>query len=279
MAQIGFGCFPNKDLPQTATVFAFRQQYPMALKKPEKSPLSSQILGLNNLSRAPHEVPLSGCLRKNQKSTGFCLFSPDLLKHYTPVEMQTPAAAYAAPDWYSHCANLAGIEKPRSYVFSLPDYMVHREFMADDHHGNSYETRRRPFDFDTKSVWQREAEDKENAEKEKVKLPPISPKYPSRMPTVSTNKEFSGENKLSFPPMPPQRKSEAVNFSKLISNGYATAWFQQCTGWEKKIEETSENSEHSEDSERSESPPASNELKPPFQGYNKIVGLVLSVTV
>lgn len=56
----------------------------------------------------------------------------------------------------------------RSCVSSLPDYMDHRDFMADDHHRNSYETRRGLFDFDTKSVWQREAEDKENAEKKKV---------------------------------------------------------------------------------------------------------------
>lgn len=46
--------------------------------------------------------------------------------------------------------------------------MVHREFVADDHRSHSYETRRGPFDFDTKSVWQREAEDKESAEKKKV---------------------------------------------------------------------------------------------------------------
>ncbi|XP_068052364.1 uncharacterized protein C7orf57 homolog [Anomalospiza imberbis] len=248
----------------------------MPLKQPEKSLFPSQILGLSDLSRAPHEMPLSGCHRKRIKETDSAYVRlakqggrPDLLKHYTPVVMKSPPAAYAAPVWYSHCANPAGIEKPRTCVSSLPDYMVHREFMADDQHGNSYETRRGPFEFDTKSVWQREAEDKENAEKKKVKLPPISPKYPSRIPTVSTNKEFSGENKLFFPPMPAQRKSEAVNFSKLISNGYGTDWFQQCTGLEKKIEETSENSEHSEDSECSESPPASNELKPPFQGCNK----------
>ncbi|XP_032926402.1 uncharacterized protein C7orf57 homolog isoform X2 [Catharus ustulatus] len=248
----------------------------MALKQSEKSLLSSQILGLSDLSGAPHEVPLSGYHRKRIQETDSAYLRlakqggrPDLLKHCTPVVMKTPPAAYAAPDWFSHCANPAGIEKPRSCVFSLPDYMVHREFVADDHRSHSYETRRGPFDFDTKSVWQREAEDKESAEKKKVKLPPISPKYPSRMPTVSTNKEFSGENKLSFPPVPAQRKSEAVNFSKLISNGYATDWFQQCTGWEEKIEETSENSEQSEDSEQSESLPASNELKPPFQGCNE----------
>ncbi|XP_066169443.1 uncharacterized protein C7orf57 homolog [Sylvia atricapilla] len=225
----------------------------MTLKKPEKSPLPSQIPGLSDLSRAPHEVPQSGYHGKRIKETDSAYLKlakqggrPDLLKHYTPVVMTSSPATYAAPDWYSHCASPAGIEESRSYVPSLPDYMDHREFMADDHHGNSYETRRGPFDFDTKSVWQREAEDKEKAEKKKVKLPPISPKYPSRMPTVSTNKEFSGANKLSFPPMPAQRKSEAVNFSKLISNGYGTDWFQQRTGWEKKIKETSENSEQSE---------------------------------
>ncbi|XP_066042106.1 uncharacterized protein C7orf57 homolog, partial [Chamaea fasciata] len=188
--------------------------------------------------RRAHFSPDSAYLRLAKQGG-----QPDLLMHYTPVVMKSPLAAYAAPDWYSHCASPAGIEEPWSCVSSLPDYMDHREFMADDHHRNSYETRRGPFDFGTKSVWQREAEDKENAEKKKVKLPTISPKYPSRMPTVSTNREFSGASKLSFPPMPAQRKSEAVNFSKLIRNGYGTDWFQQCTGWEKKIEETSENSE------------------------------------
>ncbi|PKU47977.1 hypothetical protein llap_1686 [Limosa lapponica baueri] len=102
-----------------------------------------------------------------------------------------------------------------------------------------------------------------------VKLPAINPKYPSRTPNVSTNKEFSGKNKLSFPPMPAQRKSEAVNFSKLISNGYGTDWFQQRTGWEKKIEETPENSEQSKEPSQSESAPINNESKPQFQGRNK----------
>nr|XP_026647587.1 uncharacterized protein C7orf57 homolog isoform X1 [Zonotrichia albicollis] len=249
----------------------------MALKQPEKSPLSSQILGLSDLPRAPHEVPLPGCHRKRIKETDSAYVRlakqggrPDLLRHYTPVVMKSPPAAYAAPDWFTHCASPAGIEKPRSCVSSLPDFMVHREFVAGDRHGKSYERRRGPFEFDTKNVWQRDAEDKENAEKKKisltqVKLPPISPKYPSRMPTVST-KEFSGENKLSLPPMPAQRKIEAVNFSKLISNGYGTDWLQQCTGWEKKIDETSENSDDSEDSEHSESPSASNELKATVSG-------------
>ncbi|XP_041904586.1 uncharacterized protein C7orf57 homolog [Corvus kubaryi] len=254
------------------------QQYPMLLKQPEKSPVppTSQILGLSDILKAPHEVPLSGCRRRWLKETDSAYVrlakqgdQPDLLKHYTRVVTKCPPAAYAAPDWYSHCANPAAIEEPRSCVSSLPDYMVHREFKDDDHHGNSYEARRGPFEIDTKSVWQQDAEDKENTKKKKVKLPPISPKYPSRMPTVPTNKEFSGANKISFPPVPAQRKSEAVNFSKLISNGYGTDWFWQCTGWERKTEETPEVSEHSKDSEGSETPPGSSELKPPFQRSNK----------
>ncbi|KAF1588761.1 hypothetical protein FQV11_0000834, partial [Eudyptes moseleyi] len=215
-------------------------------------PPTSQIPGLSDLAKAPHEV-LSGCCRKWIKETdsalvAFVFFSQDLLKHYTPVTRRSSAAAYAVPDWYSHCSS------PPRYIFacrsslsSLPEYMIHREFKADDHHGNIYETRRGPFGFDMKSVWQQDAEDKENTEKKKVgwRGTLYKPKYPSRMPNVSTNKEFSGKSKLSFPPVPAWRKSEAVNFSKLISNGYGTDWFQQCTGWEKKIQETSENSEQS----------------------------------
>ncbi|XP_009470370.1 PREDICTED: uncharacterized protein LOC104018891 [Nipponia nippon] len=83
------------------------------------------------------------------------------------TERSSPAA-YAVPDWYSHCSDPPVTNKPWSYVSSLPDYVIHREFKADDHRGNSYEPRRGPFDFDMKSVWQRDAEDKENAEKKKV---------------------------------------------------------------------------------------------------------------
>ncbi|KFZ51485.1 Uncharacterized protein C7orf57, partial [Podiceps cristatus] len=225
----------------------------------------SQILGLRDLAEAPCEVP-PGCCRKWIKEINSAYIR--LANHYAPVTMKSSPAAYAAPDWYSHCSGPPATDEPRSYVSSLPDYMIHREFKADDHHGNSYERRRGPFDFDMKSVWQRDAEDKLNAEK-KVKLPAINPKYPSRMPNISTNKDFSGKNKLSFPPLPAQKKNEAVNFSKLISNGYGTDWFQQCTGWEKKIQESSENSEQFKESSQPESAPASNELKSLFQGCNK----------
>ncbi|KFP96740.1 Uncharacterized protein C7orf57, partial [Leptosomus discolor] len=192
----------------------------------------------------------------------------DRWKHYTPVTMKSSPAAYAAPDWYSHYSSPLATDDP-SYVSSLPDYRVHGEFKADDHHGNSYETRG-PFDFDVKSVWQQDAEEKEvKISVTQVKLPAINPKYPRRMLNVSTNKEFSVKNKLSFPPMPAPRKSEAVKFNKLISDGYGTVWFQQCTGWEKKIQETSENNEQSKVPSQSESAPASNESKPPLHGCNK----------
>lgn len=51
----------------------------------------------------------------------------------------------------------------------MPDYMVHEEFKSDQLNGN-YETKRGPFDFDIKSIWQRDAEDKENKEKKKVRF-------------------------------------------------------------------------------------------------------------
>ncbi|XP_074942253.1 uncharacterized protein C7orf57 homolog [Phalacrocorax aristotelis] len=248
----------------------------MPLKQPEKSvtsksPLTpaSQVQGLGDLAKAPHEVP-SGCCRKWIKETHSAYIRlakrggrPDLLKHYTPVTRRTSPAAYAVPDWYSHRSSPPVTNEPWSSVSSLQGYTIHRKFKADVHHGNSYELRRGPFDMDVQSVWQWDAEDKEKTKKKKVKLPAINPKYPSRMPTVSTNKEFSGKNKLSFPPMSAQKKTEAVSFSKLISNGYGTDWFHQCAGWEKKIQETSENSEQSKDSEpsQSESSSASNKSK------------------
>lgn len=40
---------------------------------------------------------------------------------------------------------------------SIPDYMVYEESNPDHASGN-YESRRGPFDFDMKTVWQREAE-------------------------------------------------------------------------------------------------------------------------
>ncbi|XP_009868352.1 PREDICTED: uncharacterized protein C7orf57 homolog, partial [Apaloderma vittatum] len=74
---------------------------------------------------------------------------------------------------------------------------------------------------DMKRVWHWDGEDKENEEKKKMKLISIRELRPT------------------------ERRSEAVNFSRLISNGYGTPWFQQCVGRERKIQETWENSEQS----------------------------------
>jgi hypothetical protein len=52
----------------------------------------------------------------------------------------------------------------RAPVVSMPDYMVYEEFNPAQANG-SYESRRGPFDFDMKTVWQREAEELEKVKK------------------------------------------------------------------------------------------------------------------
>lgn len=48
----------------------------------------------------------------------------------------------------------------------MPDYMVYQEFHPSSRaDGGSYESRRGPFDFDVKTVWQREAEELEERKK------------------------------------------------------------------------------------------------------------------
>lgn len=53
-------------------------------------------------------------------------------------------------------------------MVSMPDYMVYEEFNPGQANG-TYESRRGPFDFDMKTVWQREAEELEDV-KRKVTL-------------------------------------------------------------------------------------------------------------
>lgn len=62
--------------------------------------------------------------------------------------------------------NNGNIFASRSRSPAIPDYMIHEEFKSDQ--PASYEPKRGPFDFDMKSVWQRDAEDKENKEKREV---------------------------------------------------------------------------------------------------------------
>uniref|UniRef100_A0A8B9SGV3 Chromosome 7 open reading frame 57 n=1 Tax=Anas platyrhynchos TaxID=8839 RepID=A0A8B9SGV3_ANAPL len=164
------------------SLYAFHKcYYQMPTKRPEKPmnsdiplPPTSQIPGL---TKAPNEGTF-GCRRKWIKDTDSAYVRlakqggrPDLLKHYAPVTSKSSPVAYAVPDWYSHRSNPpANYFVMKNYVSTLPDFMVHKEFNADDHHSNNYETRRGPFDFDMKSVWQRDAEDKENAEKKKLPM-------------------------------------------------------------------------------------------------------------
>lgn len=59
----------------------------------------------------------------------------------------------------------------RGLAAYVPDYMVHEEFNPSSAQGG-YESRRGPFDFDMKTVWQREAEELET-KKQKVTGAPV----------------------------------------------------------------------------------------------------------
>ncbi|XP_012665506.2 uncharacterized protein C7orf57 homolog isoform X1 [Otolemur garnettii] len=148
----------------------------------------------------------------------------DLLMHLAPGTRKGSAAAYSLPDWYIHHSKPPTANQREVPAFSMPDYMVYEEFNPDQANG-SYESRRGPFDFDMKTVWQREAEELEK-EKKKVKLPAINSKYTGKVGTPVGPKDPSG-SRFSFPPMPGQKTSSPTNFSKLISNGYKDEWLQQ----------------------------------------------------
>ncbi|MBZ3880708.1 hypothetical protein SUZIE_159290 [Sciurus carolinensis] len=107
----------------------------------------------------------------------------------------------------------------------MPDYMVYEEF-SPGQANSSYESRRGPFNFDMKTVWQREAEELEKEKKKKVRLPVINSKYLSKVGTPLGPKDTDG-SRLSSPPMPGHKNSSPTNFSKLISNGYKDEWLQQ----------------------------------------------------
>lgn len=116
--------------------------------------------------------------------------------------------AYSLPDWYIHHSKPPTALQRAVPVVSMPDYMVYEEFHPDQSNG-SYESRRGPFDFDMKTVWQREAEELEKTKK-KVKLPAIHSKNPSKVGTPLGPKDPAG-SRLSFPPI----------------NGYKDEWLQQ----------------------------------------------------
>uniref|UniRef100_A0A8C5RWP5 Uncharacterized protein n=1 Tax=Laticauda laticaudata TaxID=8630 RepID=A0A8C5RWP5_LATLA len=153
----------------------------------------SQIPGLCDFEGPHHDITF-GSRRKWMKDTDSEYVKlakqggqPDLLRHFTSPRKVSP---YCAPESH-HCKQAA--DNSKSHVPVMPDYMIHEEFNSDQ--PTSYKPKRGPFDFDMKSIWQRDAEDKENQKKKEVR---------------------------------------PVNFSKLISNGYGGEWLQQRDQWEKK---------------------------------------------
>ncbi|XP_054427259.1 uncharacterized protein C7orf57 homolog [Pteronotus mesoamericanus] len=213
--------------------------YHLPVRRSEKAvdaPPVSQIPGLSVLRDPPHgHTPgTRRCWVKETDSEYVKLAKqggrPDLLVHLAP-EMalgtgtrKGSLAAHSLPDWYIHHSKPPTGSQRQVLAACVPDYMVHEEFhptLAD----GGYESRRGPFDFDMKTVWQREAEELEK-EKKKVRLPAINSKNPSKAGTPLGPKEPAG-SRLSFPPMPGQKTSSPTNFSKLISNGYKDEWLQR----------------------------------------------------
>ncbi|XP_042769604.1 uncharacterized protein C7orf57 homolog isoform X1 [Panthera leo] len=224
----------NKELQGVASRYApCDWYYHLPVKRSEKpmdAPPASQIPGLSDLSEPPNGH-LPGPRRYWIKETDSEYVKlakrggrPDLLKHLVVAGTRKASpVAYSLPDWYIHHSKPPTAEQRQIPAISMPDYMVYEEFNPDQNNGN-YESRRGPFDFDVKTVWQREAEERE--EKKKVRLPAINSKYPSKVGTPLGPKEPAG-SRLSFPPMPGQKTSSPTNFSKLISNGYKDEWLQQ----------------------------------------------------
>uniref|UniRef100_A0A8C6B868 Chromosome 7 open reading frame 57 n=1 Tax=Monodon monoceros TaxID=40151 RepID=A0A8C6B868_MONMO len=219
--------------------------YHLPVKRSEKAvaaPPTSQIPGLSDLRAAPSGQML-GARRYWVKETDSEYVKlakqggqPDLLKHFAPGTSKGSPVAYSLPDWYVHHSQPPTADRRQVPAVSIPDYMVYEESNPDHASGN-YESRRGPFDFDMKTVWQREAEELVK-EKRKVRLPAIKSKYPSKAGTPLGLKDPAG-SKLSFPPMPGQKTSSPTNFSKLISNGCNAERLQQQADPDKRTPQTS----------------------------------------
>ncbi|KAM4877429.1 uncharacterized protein C7orf57 homolog isoform 1-T2 [Thomomys bottae] len=251
----------SKEVQSTAHRYApCEWYYHLPVKRSEKAvdaPPASQIPGLSKLDDSHNEY-LPGMRRYLIKETDSEYVKlakqggrPDLLTHLGPGSTTGFPVAYSLPDWYIHHSKPATAQQREVPMVSMPDYMVYEEFNPNYTNG-SYESRRGPFDFDMKTVWQREAEELE--EKKKVKLPAIHSKYPSKAGTPTGSKDSVG-NRLSFPPMPGQKTNSPTNFSKLISNGYRDEWLQQQrTDTDMKTSKTSRESTSSQSTQDSEEP-------------------------
>ncbi|XP_075684669.1 uncharacterized protein C7orf57 homolog isoform X2 [Rhinoderma darwinii] len=223
------------------------------LKQTEKTskvdlPPASQIPGLSDLAE-PHNEFLNEGRKKWIKETDSDYVKlakqggrPDLLKQIDSLPKKTHQLSYAPPDWYSHEPVTTPQESTVAPLRNVPDYMIHEE-LSDQGYDQKYEMRRGPFDFDQKTMWQRDLEEngKENHGDKKVKLPAINPKYMNDNTMVASgigpsstklNSDKLGK-KCFFPPMP-ENKNDSVNFGKLLSNGYGDEWHRQHDEQDKK---------------------------------------------
>lgn len=220
--------------------------YHAPLKQTEKTsktdiPPTSQIPGLSDLAEPHNELQNEGRKKwiKETDSEYVKLAKqggrPDLLKQIDLPLKKKEQVSYAPPDWYSH-EPLASPppEKTDVPLRNVPDYMIHEEF-SEERNDQKYEMKRGPFDFDQKTIWQRDLEENEENHCDKtLKLPAIDPKFMNDNtviasgkgpPSTKTNDGKLGK-KCFFPPMP-ANKNESVNFGKLLSNGYGDEWHHQ----------------------------------------------------
>ncbi|XP_037011964.2 uncharacterized protein C7orf57 homolog isoform X5 [Artibeus jamaicensis] len=231
---------PSKELQGTASRHApCDWYYHLPVRRSEKAvdaPPMSQIPGLSAFREPPsgHMLGMRRYWVKETDSEYVKLAKqggrPDLLMHLAPGmasgtgTRKASPVTYSLPDWYIHHNKPPTAGQRQGLAAYVPDYMVHEEFNP-SLANSSYESRRGPFDFDMKTVWQREAEELET-KKKKLRLPAINSKNPSKAGTPLGPKD-PARSRLSFPPMPGPKLSSPTNFSKLISNGYKDEWLQQ----------------------------------------------------
>ncbi|XP_067853371.1 uncharacterized protein C7orf57 homolog isoform X2 [Heptranchias perlo] len=209
---------------------------PRKPNKTEKSqvqlPPTSQIPGLSDLAEPHKEISFdSHRMWIRDTDSDYVKLAKqggraDLLKHHSPPPRKSSPVLCSQPEWFTHAPpSSKNKEVPKWY---LPEYMVHEEFIPSPG---------RLLHDPNKTALQKDAEDneKENKVKVKLKLPEITDK--KQRDKGFTKKTAQGdylENK--FPAMPLPKKSEPINFTKLITNGYAVDWFQQQKECKKKTE-------------------------------------------
>ncbi|XP_078056851.1 uncharacterized protein C7orf57 homolog [Mustelus asterias] len=190
-------------------------------------PPTSQIPGLSKLAE-PHKEATFASRRlwiKDSDSDYVKLAKQggraDLLKHHSPPPRKSPPVPCSQPEWFVHAPpSSKNKDVPKWY---LPEYMVHEEFVPSPP--------RKLHDPD-KTALEKEVEDNEKENKGKLKLPEITDKkQKDKVFTKKTAQEDNLENK--FPSMPLPKKNEPINFTKLITNGYAEDWIQQRKEWKK----------------------------------------------